>query len=75
VEVHAYERCPDCGYALGGGTLARRREVIELAAAAAEITEHRLMRRYCPACAGWKTPRLPEGLVLGQGRLGYAWPA
>jgi hypothetical protein len=69
-ETHAYERCPDCGYALRGGVLARRREVIELPTAPAEITEHRLMRRYCPACAAWKTPRLPEGLVLGQGRLG-----
>jgi hypothetical protein len=70
VETHAYERCPDCGYALRGGALARRREVIDLPAAPVEITEHRLITRYCPHCRAWQTPRLPDGLALGQGRLG-----
>lgn len=71
VEEHAYAHCPDCGYALAGHTLKRRREVIEVPLGPVEITEHRLLTRYCPACAAWKTPHLDlGGQVLGQGRIG-----
>lgn len=69
-ELHAYERCPECAYALRGSTLGRRREVIELPDAPIEVVEHRLITRYCPACAAWKTPRLPVGVALGQSRIG-----
>jgi hypothetical protein len=34
------------------------------------LTEHIFIRRWCPACAAWRTPPLPAGLVLGRGRLG-----
>ena len=70
VETHAYTHCPDCAYAVRGGTLRHRREVIELPAAPIEVVEHRLITRYCLACAAWKTPRLPAGVALGQGCIG-----
>lgn len=70
--VHAYERCPDCNYRLTGETLERVRQVIELPEPLpVEVTEHRVIKRYCPACEGFKTPPLDlSGQVLGQGRMG-----
>jgi len=69
---HALERCPDCGYLLRGESVARRRQVIEVPAPApAVITEHRLLKRHCPVCDRWWTPRVDfGGQVLGQGRFG-----
>jgi transposase len=70
--VHAYERCPDCNYRLSGETLDRVRQVIELPEPLpVEVTEHRVVKRYCPACEGFKSPPLDlAGQVLGQGRMG-----
>jgi hypothetical protein len=49
----------------------RRREVIELPALPVEVVEHRLLKRYCPACRAWTTPRVCfAGRTLGQSRLG-----
>ena len=48
----------------------RRREVIELPTTPVEVVEHQLIARYSPACAAWKTPQLPAGVVRGQGRIG-----
>jgi len=71
VAVHAYVRCPDCDYALRGGALVRRREVIELPPTPIEVVEHRLIKRFCPHCQAWKTPRqVCAGQTLGQGRIG-----
>jgi len=68
---HAYERCPDCAYALRGTSVARRREVIELPLTPVEVVEHQILKRYCPVCAAWKTPRVAfAGIVVGQGRMG-----
>jgi transposase len=68
---HAYERCPDCAYQLCGVAIARRREVIDLPAAAVEVTEHHFIKRYCPVCHAWKTPRVDlAGEVVGHGRMG-----
>jgi transposase len=69
---HAYERCPDCGYLLRGQSIARTREVIDLPPPPpVEVTEHQLLKRYCPVCQRWQVPS-PDwsGQVLGQGRLG-----
>jgi hypothetical protein len=69
---HAYERCPDCGYLLRGASIARPREVIDLPPPPpVEVTEHQLLKRYCPVCQRWQVPA-PDGSgqVLGQGRLG-----
>jgi len=74
VVEHALEQCPDCGYRLRGSSVARTREVIELPPPQpVEITEHRLLKRWCPCCQTWQTPRIDwqaQGYVLGQGRLG-----
>ncbi len=68
---HAYERCPDCDYALHGSSVARRREVIDLPLTPVEVIEHQVLKRYCPVCCTWKTPRVSfDGVVLGQGRMG-----
>jgi transposase len=69
--THGYERCPDCGYGLRGGQVAYRRQVVDLAEPPPPVvTEHTFVRRWCPACAAWRTPPLPAGLVVGRGRLG-----
>jgi len=72
VVVHELEHCPDCGCKLYRRKVARRREVIELPPVpVVEVTEHRVVKRYCPRCEGWRAPRLDlRGQVLGQGRLG-----
>lgn len=68
---HAYAQCPDCGYPLRGEAVQRRRQVLELPAVAVSVTEHQILKRYCPVCAAYKTPRVSfAGVVLGQGRIG-----
>ena len=69
--VHAYDACPRCGTGLRGGTRTRTREVIELAPARVEVTEHVYVARRCPRCRGcWQPDPELEGVVVGQGRLG-----
>jgi len=72
VVLHALERCPECGYKLYGHSVARRRQVIDLPPPqAVEVTEHRVIKRWCPKCERWRTPQLDlRGQVLGQGRIG-----
>ena len=69
---HALERCPDCHYRLRGISLARRRQGIEvLPPPPIEVTEHHVIKRWCPKCARWRTPALDlRGHVVGQGRRG-----
>ncbi len=70
--LHFYDRCPDCNYRLSGETVDRVRQVVELPEPRpVEVIEHRLIKRYCPACGCFKTPPLDlSGKVLGQGRMG-----
>jgi hypothetical protein len=72
VVVHELGHCPDCGCKLYRRKLARRREVIDLPAVpVVEVTEHRVVKRYCPRCERWRAPRVDlRGQVLGQGRIG-----
>jgi transposase len=72
VERHAYDVCPDCGYALAGDAIKRTREVIEIPPVTAEVVEHQFIKRRCPVCQAWKTPpaTVIDGQMLGQGRIG-----
>ena len=69
---HALEQCPDCGYRLRGRSVARRRQVFDLPAPQpVEVTEHVVIKRRCPHCSQWKSPKLDlQGQVLGHGRVG-----
>ncbi|HVI36450.1 MAG TPA: IS66 family transposase [Gaiellales bacterium] len=69
--VHAVAACPACGCALGGGSRQRSREVLELAAAPAVVSEHVYLVRRCPQCGRRCVPP-PDlaGVVVGRQRLG-----
>jgi hypothetical protein len=72
VEQHALDRCPECGGRLHGGTLARRRQVLDLPPPQpVEVVEHQVIKRWCAWCHRWQSPHLDlTGQVLGQGRIG-----
>src|SRR5262245_39290188 len=69
---HALDRCPDCHYRLQGHSLDYTREVIELPEPQpVEVIEHRIIKRFCPHCQRWHSPKLDlRGQVLSQGRIG-----
>jgi transposase len=70
--THALERCPTCDYLLQGDSLDYSREVLELPEPQpVEVIEHRVIKRFCPHCRRWHSPKLDlSGQVLGQGRIG-----
>ena len=69
--THAYERCPDCAYLLRGGSVWWERQVVDLPPpTAVVVTQHTVVRRWCPVCQKWCVPPLSAELTLGQGRLG-----
>lgn len=69
--VHALAHCPECGCALVGGTRQRRREVLEVVPAPAQVIEHVYLARQCPQCRRRCVPRADlAGVVLGRQRLG-----
>ena len=69
--VHAPESCPECHTTLSGGWVQLTREVIELPAAPAEVTEHVFIARTCPLCRKRRLPQDPlKGLAAGRQRLG-----
>jgi len=72
VERHAFDACPDCGYALAGESVKRTREMIEIPILTAEVIEHQFITRHCPVCQAWKTPSATvlDGQRIGQGRIG-----
>jgi len=56
---HVLKRCPECGYRLRGNSIARRRQVIELPPPqAVEVTEHQVIKRWCPHCERWHSAKL-----------------
>jgi transposase len=71
-EPHALEHCPDCNYLLRGSSIDYRRQVIELPPPQpVEVVEHQVIKRWCPACQRWHSPKLDlSGQVFGQGRIG-----
>jgi len=61
IERHVLEHCPQCNYRLSGESVDYTREVIE----------HQVIKRWCPCCGQWQSPRLDlAGQVIGQGRIG-----
>jgi len=72
IVVHRREQCPDCGCRLHGNSVARRRQVVDLPPPqSVEVTEHQVIKGWCPRCERWHTPKLNlGGQALGQGRLG-----
>ncbi len=69
---HRLVTCPDCHLRLGGISLARVREVIEVPLPPpVEITHHRIFKGWCEPCQKWhEAPLDVQGEALGQGRLG-----
>jgi transposase len=72
VVEHRIKHCPECASALGGISVARRRQVIELPPPPQiEVTEHVVYHGWCSACGKWREAPLDMSQeVLGQGRLG-----
>jgi transposase len=69
---HRIVECPDCHLRLGGISLARVREVIDVPPPPPlEITEHRVYKGWCTQCQRWhEAPVEVSEQVLGQGRMG-----
>ncbi len=69
---HAYERCPECGTGLTGGSVKFSREVIEVRPSPVVVTEHVYLERCCPYCERGYTPPVElDGVeTVGQSRLG-----
>src|SRR6266480_482019 len=69
---HHLLMCPDCDLRLGGISLARSREVIDVPPpSSVQITEHRIFKGWCAGCQKWhEAPVDFSEQVLGQGRIG-----
>ena len=72
IEVeHACDCCPDCGRGLSGGWEYSRRQVVEIAPVALEVSDHVVVARRCGVCASVCVPDVDwDSLTGGQGRLG-----
>lgn len=72
IEEHRLVACPDCHLRLGGISLARVREVIDVPPPPrVEVTEHRIFKGWCAGCQRWyEAPMDFSSQVLGQGRIG-----
>jgi transposase len=72
ITEHRVVNCPGCRQRLGGITLARHREVIDIPPPAAVIiTDHRVYQGWCSNCQKWhEAPVDFHEEVLGQGRIG-----
>ena len=69
---HCMVWCPQCASRLGGISVARRRQVIEIPPPPpVEVTEHVVYHGWCSQCGKWREAALEVSAeVLGQGRLG-----
>ncbi len=69
---HGIKHCPVCASALGGISVARRRQVIELPAPPPiEVTEHVVYHGWCSQCGTWREAPLDVSKqVVGHGRFG-----
>lgn len=69
---HRIAVCPDCGSRLGGVSLGRQRQVIELPPPPpVTVSEHRVYKGWCSACRRWhEAPLDLSHETLGQSRMG-----
>jgi transposase len=69
---HHVALCPNCDLRLGGISLARVREVIDVPPPPpVEVTHHRIFKGWCAQCQKWhEAPVDLRAEVLGQGRIG-----
>src|SRR6266702_2513042 len=69
---HRLVACPDCHLRLGGISLARVREVIDVPLPPpVEVTHHQIFKGWCARCQKWhEAPVELRAEVLGQGRIG-----
>jgi transposase len=72
IAEHRILTCPDCHLRLGGISLARVREVIDLPPPPpVEVIHHRIFKGWCAQCQKWhEAPVDLSADVLGQGRIG-----
>jgi len=72
VVEHRIKHCPVCANALGGISVTRRRQVIELPPSPpVEVTEHVVYHGWCSQCGTWREAPLDVSReVVGQGRFG-----
>lgn len=72
IEEHRIITCPDCHLRLGGLSLARVREVMDVPPMPrVEVTHHRIFKGWCAGCQRWhEAPVDFSKQVLGQGRIG-----
>ena len=70
---HALESCPQCGTGLSGGWAQRTREVIDIPAVPAQVTEHVFIARTCPVCERRRVPsgRTWAGRAFWAGNSGW----
>lgn len=69
---HRISQCPECGDRLGGVSVARRRQVMELPPPPPmEVTEHVVYHGWCSHCGKWREAPLDlSHEVMGRGRFG-----
>lgn len=71
VVLHVSGCCPDCGRHLSGGSVHRRRQVIEIAPSPVRIIEHQIVGRWCGVCQKRVLPRVDLcAEVVGKHRVG-----
>jgi transposase len=72
VVEHRLLSCPDCHLRLGGISLARVREVIDIPLPApVEVIHHRIYKGWCAGCQNWHEAAVDvQDQVMGQSRLG-----
>jgi transposase len=69
---HRLLNCPACHLRLGGISLARSREIIDVPPPPpVEVTDHRIYKGWCTGCQKWhEAPVDWHDQVVGQGRIG-----
>src|SRR5258708_2380494 len=69
---HRLLNCPECQMRLGGISLARSREIIDVPPPPpVEVTDHRIYKGWCPGGQQWyEAPGDWHEEVVGQGRIG-----